>query len=252
MSVARTTFAVITRNEEERIEGCLSAAAWADEVLVLDSCSVDRTVDICRKYTDRVYQKEFQSFPNQRNHALDLATGDWVLFVDADERVTPELAREVQQAVERMDSPTVGYWIPRRNIIWGKWIKYGGWFPDHQLRLLRRDKSRYDESRQVHELVILQGSAGHLSQPLIHYNYETVAQFLRKQSFYSEYEARTLFENGVRARPWGPVLQSLREVNRRLLNLRGYRDGGHGLLLSILLGYYQFVVYSKLLRMSRL
>lgn len=251
MSVTRITFAVITRNEAQRIEGCLSQAAWADEILVLDSCSLDRTVEICKEYTGRVYQNEFLSFPNQRNRALELATGDWVLFVDADERVTPELAGEVRCVVEQVDSPVAGYWIPRRNIIWGKWVKHGGWYPDYQLRLLRRGKCRYDESRRVHELVILEGPAGHLSNPFIHYNYQTVSQFLQKQSLYSEYEARTLFDTGVRAKPWGPVLQPVREVKRRLWDLQGYRDGGHGLLLAVLLGYYHFIVYSRLLRMSR-
>lgn len=262
--MASITFAVITRNEERRIEGCLAGAGWADEILVLDSYSADRTVEISRRFTDRVFQNEFVSYPSQRNRALDLATGDWVLFVDADERVPQELAAEVVQAVQRAEETFVapgsspragqriaGYWIPRRNIIWGKWVKHGGWYPDYQLRLLRREKARYDENRQVHELVLLEGAEGHLANTFVHFNYDTVGQFLRKQSFYCQFESRTLMEKGVVARAWSPALQPLRAIKRRLWDLRGIRDGGHGLLLSILLGYYEFVVYWRLLRRQR-
>ncbi|MCL5959718.1 MAG: glycosyltransferase family 2 protein [Chloroflexi bacterium] len=250
--MSKITFAVITKNEEQRIAGCLERAAWADEILVLDSCSADRTVEIARRFTDRVFQNEFVSFPHQRNRALDLATGDWVLFVDADERVTPELAEDVVRVTGGggLGESIAGYWIPRQNIIWGKWIRHGGWYPDHQLRLLRRDKSRYDENRRVHELVVLEGGEGHLTNTFVHYNYDSIGQFLNKQSYYCEFESRTLFERGVSPRPWAPPLQAMRAIKRRLWDLQGYRDGGHGLLLSILLGYYEFVVYAKLLQMQ--
>ncbi|MCL5266009.1 MAG: glycosyltransferase family 2 protein [Chloroflexi bacterium] len=247
------TFAVITKNEETQIAECLKGAAWSDEILVLDSFSSDRTVEIARLYTDRVFRREFTSFPHQRNNALSLATGDWVLFVDADERVTPELAGEVRAVVrDQADrGSTHGFWIPRKDIIWGKWIRHGGWYPDYQLRLLERNKARYDESRQVHELVQLEGQAGYLRNPFVHYNYHSVGQFLAKQRVYTTFEATILHDRGIRPRPHNFILQPLRAFKRRYLDLQGYRDGGHGFLLATLLAYYEFVTYRKLQAMRR-
>lgn len=248
--MAKITFAVITKNEERQIGDCLACADWVDETLVVDSYSSDRTVEIARMYTDRVYQREFVSFARQRNNALDLASGDWVLFVDADERVTPALAAEVRGIVDGEDEGLAGYWIPRKDIIWGKWIRYGGWYPDYQLRLLRCGKARYDERRKVHELVDLDGEAGYLANPFIHYNYSTVRQFLEKQEMYTTLEAQILHDKGLRARPHNFVLQPIRAFKRRYWHLQGYRDGGHGLLLSLLLAYYEFVTYRKLLALG--
>ncbi|MBI2953399.1 MAG: glycosyltransferase family 2 protein [Chloroflexi bacterium] len=350
--MATITFAVIAKNEERQIADCLACAGWADEILVVDANSADRTVELAQRYTERVYRREFMSFAHQRNHALDLARCEWVLFVDADERVTPELAAEIRRVMDekgpvhhgprdgllrrdillRKDrsftrphtkqvkdrqetrrlarggsalpageshgeqvslpleqgesersplplgegkgeggpgssaqsissgisshvtspvEPIAGYWIPRKDIIWGKWIRHGGWYPDYQLRLLRRGKARYDECRKVHEVVRLDGEAGYLAIPFVHYNYDNVRQFLAKQELYSTFEARILHERGVRARPHNFVLQPLRALKRRYLDLGGFRDGGHGLLLSILLAYYEFVTYRKLRGLGR-
>ena len=247
----KITFAVITKNEERQIGECLACASWADDILVVDSFSSDRTVEIASNFTDKVYQREFVSFAQVRNDALDLAQGDWVLFIDADERVTPELAAEVRAVTESNEKALSGFWIPRKDIIWGKWIRYGGWYPDYQLRLLRLGKARYDENRKVHELVNLDGEAGYLTDPLIHYNYSSIRQFLRKQEVYSSLEAKILHDQGIKAKPHNFVLQPLRAFKRRYLQLRGFRDGGHGLLLSVLLAYYEFVTYRKLLALSK-
>ncbi|MBI4321742.1 MAG: glycosyltransferase family 2 protein [Chloroflexi bacterium] len=250
------TFAVITKNEERNVADCLAQGTWADEILVLDSGSVDRTVEIARQFTSAVYQHPFRSFPHQRNAALRLATSDWVLFVDADERVTPELRQEIQSllanrtAEETGEAPPLGYWIPRRNIIWGKWIRRGGWYPDYQLRLLRREGATYDEAREVHELVKLAGPAGHLQHPFVHFNYDTVSQFIAKQRAYSSFDARMLHASGQRAKWRSFVLQPLRAIKRRYWDLQGYRDGGHGLLLAVLLACYEVVVYWRLRRLD--
>ena len=153
-----------------------------------------------------------------------------------------------------LEEPAVGWWVPRRNIIWGRWIHYTGWYPDYQLRLLRRGRARYDPERQVHELVILDGPEGHLANPLDHYNYRTMKQFLRKQDSYADYEARILARQLGRIKPHSLVLQPLREFHRRYIQLRGYRDGAHGLLLSLLMAYCTFVAYlraGKLVRESQ-
>jgi glycosyltransferase involved in cell wall biosynthesis len=250
--VNRPTIAagVITRNERRHIVSCLESLQWADEIVVLDSQSDDGTVELARPLVTRLETRRFVDFPSQRQAALDLICSDWVLFVDADERVTSELAEEVRDVVALVGpSAPVGYWVPRRNYIWGRWIKGGGWYPDYQLRLFRRNRGRYDLARGVHELVDLDGAAGHLQHTLIHHNYESVGQFLAKQWQYSTLEARTLFDQGKRARPHNLVLQPVREFRRRLVTLGGYRDGPHGVALATLLAYYTLVTYVKLWRL---
>lgn len=241
--------AVITRNEERNITDCLEGGRWADELLVLDSHSEDRTAELARQYTSRVFLRLFTNFAEQRNHALDLVESDWVLFVDADERVTPELAAEVRRVTASDPggaSGIVGYWVPRDNYIWGKAIRHGGWYPDYQLRLLRRDRASYDLSREVHETVHLDGQPGYLRNTLVHYNYDTVRQFLAKQKTYSGIQARSMWRAGIHPHPRNFVLQPAREFWRRYVQLGGYGDGWRGLVLSLLLGYYTFYTYGAL------
>jgi len=237
------TAAVIARDEEANILPCLDTLTWADERLVLDGGSSDRTMELCRTAGARLEQRPFDDFPHQRNAAMQLAANNWLLFVDADERVTPELAAEVRQTVERPDHH--GYCVPRFNHIFGKVIHHTGWYPDYQMRLLNRRHARYDEEVPVHEVVKLdRGQPGYLRQHLVHYNYATLGQFFGKQERYSDFEAQQL-------RGAGPVrLRSLfsmpaREFVRRYWRLQGYRDGGHGLLLSLLMAYFTFRRYQK-------
>jgi hypothetical protein len=231
------TAAVLARDEEAFLGACLRSLAWADETLVLaDADSLDRTEQVARALATRVDVRPFVSFPAQRNLALDLARSDWVLFVDADERVTPALAAEVRAATA--SSTAAGYWIPRRNRILGHWMRGAGWWPDHQLRLLRRDRARYDESRLVHEVAGVHGPTGHLTRPLLHLNYTSLPEFWAKQRRYAALAARTRAADPPRARAL--LSLPLRELWRRLVTLRGYRDGPLGLLLSLALAYFEW------------
>lgn len=239
---------VITKNEERCVAECLSHLRWADQLVVVDSFSSDRTVEIAKEAGAEVYQRHFLSFPRQRNAALALANSKWVLFVDADEIVTAELSAEVRKVVAQSgtDSGVAGYWVPRKNIIWGKWIRGGGWYPDRQMRLLRHGRARYDEEREVHEVVKLEGDAAYLRAHLIHRNYDSLDQFFAKQDRYSSLEARSLLRAGFVPRRRAYVTQPLRETYRRFIQLGGYRDGLHGLMLAVLMGYYELVALLKL------
>jgi (heptosyl)LPS beta-1,4-glucosyltransferase len=247
--MAEVSVVVLTRNEEENIAECLDTVRWADETLVLDSLSDDATVEIARSKGAKVLERPFDNYALQRNAALEMASSEWVFFVDADERIPPELADEIRRVVSRADLD--GWWVPRRNYIFGAWIRHAGWYPDYQLRLLRRAKARYDERQEVHELVQLDGEAGYLKNPLVHYNYSTVEEFRHKQDTYTDFEARMLFKSGQRARPWNFLLQPLRQLHWRYVTLRGYRDGWRGLLLSLLMAYYELVRYWRLWRLQR-
>lgn len=245
------TAAVLARDEAAKIERCLRTLAWADERLVLlDAATTDDTAARAAALGARVASRLLDDFAHQRNAALELARGDWVLFVDADEVVTPELADEVRAAT--IDpAGRVGFWIPRRNIICGRWVRYAGWYPDAQLRLLRRDHARYDEQRLVHEVVLLDGEAGQLQESLVHYNYTSLAQFRRKQAHYALLEAQALRQRGVRPRSWSVVVQPLREFRRRYVTLHGYREGLLGLQLSALLAWATLQTYWRLRQLWR-
>ena len=249
MSKLKLTVIILTNNEDHNIADCIASVQWADEVVVFDSFSQDGTVEIARKSGATVLQHPFQNFAQQRNAALDAVDCDWVFFVDADERATPELAVEVRRVIQ--DESRSGWWVPRHNYIFGRVIRHAGWYPDYQLRLLWQGQARYDPRREVHEIVILDGEAGYLENALIHYNYNTVAQFVERQNRYIDYEAKILFDQGIRPKPHNFILQPLREFRRRYVSLEGYKDGFHGLFPSLLMAYYTLVMYLRLRQLWR-
>ncbi len=242
--------AILTKNEAHHIAACIESLRWADAVMLEDSFSDDGTVEIARKLGAHVNQNKFVNFAVARNNALKNAAkieATWILFVDADERVTPELAQEVRQIITK--SMHNGWWIPRYNIMWGHTMRGGGWYPDCQLRLMRIDAARYDPERQVHEIVILDGEAGYLKEHLLHYNYDSLAQFKLKQNRYLDFEAKILQEKGIWAKPWTYLTMPGREFYRRYIALGGYKDGWVGLQVCSLMSWYMFLTYVRLRRL---
>ncbi|MGB0389034.1 MAG: glycosyltransferase family 2 protein [Ardenticatenaceae bacterium] len=260
---------VLTLNEERHLSDCLASLRWADEVLVLDSGSQDNTISIAQAAGARVEQRAFTHFGDQREAALRLACHPWLFFVDADERVPPALAKEVQQIVAtapsawatarvrpytvrgRPDSPIpVGWWVPRRNFFWGREVRHSGWAPDYQLRLLRVDAARYDPDQHVHEVATLDGPAGWLKEPLIHINYDSWDEFWHKQRSYARHEGAKLAAQGLRWKPWNIVLQPLRAFGRRYIEWEGWKDGPLGLRLALAMAWWEGVAYLELKRLS--
>lgn len=243
------TAIILTLNEERHILPCLESLQWVDKVLVFDSYSKDKTTQLARDAGAEVTQHTFENYSKQRNAALDAAESTtWVLFVDADERATPQLAKEVQEVIATREES--GWWIPRHNYIFGHRMRGCGWWPDHQLRLLRRDHAHYDPARAVHEEAVIDGKAGYLQAPLIHYNYETLAQFHAKQRRYIDYDAGILIEKGTQPHFYTPYTQIPRHFWWRFITLGGWRDGLYGLLLAGLMSYYEMLKYRKVLKSS--
>jgi (heptosyl)LPS beta-1,4-glucosyltransferase len=228
------TAIILTKNEAKNVVSCVESLAWADGIVVFDSYSSDGTVEMAEAAGARVIQHPFQNFAQQRNAALDVIASDWVFFVDADERATPELGDEIRQAIERED--VNGWWVPRHNYVFGRLTRGAGYYPDYQMRLLRAGCGRYE--RPASEIVVLEGTDAYLTQPMIHYNYESVAQFHAKQKAREVFEATTLHRQGVRLRPHTLLLRPLRDFWWRYVTLQGYQDGWHGLRLCMLLAYY--------------
>jgi glycosyltransferase involved in cell wall biosynthesis len=234
----RLTAAVIAKDEQDMLPDCLRSIAFADERLVLvDAATRDQTREIARFHGARVEENAFLDFATQRDTALRLATGHWVLFVDADERVSPALRDEVLATI-RQPNDCRGFWIPRHNYLLGRVVRHAGWFPDYQLRLLERGAAHFDPLRVVHELAAVDGSVGHLREPLVHFNYRTLREFIAKQERYCPREAQRWLATFGRPRTRSLVGQPLREFWRRYVQLRGYREGVLGLVLSALLAYY--------------
>jgi glycosyltransferase involved in cell wall biosynthesis len=253
----RISVALLTRDEAAHLPACLhSVAALAappagELVIVLDSRASAAVEAIARRATPHVSREPFVNFSAQRNRALERCRGEWVFFIDPDERLTPALAAEIHALIAAGDG-IGGGWVPRRNRMFGHAVRHAGWWPDYQLRLLRRAGAHYDEGRAVHEVAQVVGRTVYLREPLVHYNYATWAQFAAKQRAYAAHDAAALAAQGVRARPQNFVLQPLREFRRRYITLAGWRDGPLGLLLAGALAYYNLRMYLALARRAGL
>jgi (heptosyl)LPS beta-1,4-glucosyltransferase len=237
---------ILTYNEAAHVAECIASVQFADLVVVFDSFSTDQTVALARVAGAEVIQHAFKDYADQRNAALDAMRGraDWVLFVDADERVTPELADEARDVIGWPGY--AGFRIPRHNYIFGKLTRGAGWYPDYQTRLLKVGAAQFDPARAVHETALLDGELGTLEHPFIHYNYRDVQQFHDKQRRYSTYDAHMMHAQGIHPKPQNYILQPLRHFWWRFVTLKGYRDGLHGLHLSLLMAWYEFRKYWKL------
>lgn len=254
MTTSCITAVVLARDEVDHILPCLRTLRWTDaQLVVVDAATRANTATLAAEAGARVIVHPFESWAAQRNVALSHVGTPWVLFVDVDERVPLALADEICTAVCAADAAgePSGFWMPRQNLILGQWVKHAGWYPDHQLRLFRVDRGRYDPDRPVHELVRLNGTDARLRSRLMHHNYVGWRQFWTKQLRYARSEAAQLHAAGRRAKPHNLILQPLREFRRRYLTLRGYRDGQLGLQLSAALAVADLIKYAELLRLGR-
>lgn len=240
------TVVISAYNEEKKIDDCLSSVSFADEIIVIDCSSIDKTAIIAKKYTKNVFMRENNLMLNvNKNFGFSKATGDWILSLDADERVTTELQKEIESRITNHESQIDGYWIPRKNIIFGKWIQSGMWWPDYQLRLFRHGKGMFPEEH-VHEYVKVTGATEKFMNPMLHQNYDSVSQFLYKMDkIYTENEAENIIKSGKSLLWFDAISMPMQDFIKTYFAQKGYRDGLHGLVLSILQAMYMIVVFAK-------
>lgn len=233
-------------NEENKLEDCLRSVEWADEIIVVNNSSTDNTEKIARKYTGQVFTKENNVMLNvNKNFGFTKAKNAWILSLDADERVSPELKDEIIQILEGNSSPN-GFYIPRKNIIFGKWIEHTGWYPDLQLRLFRKGKGKFEE-KHVHELLHVEGDTQTMKEHIIHYNFDSIQQFLSKTfSLYAPNEANAFMNKNYTFSYIDAIRFPFNEFLSRYFAREGYKDGFHGFVLSILMAFYHFVVFTLL------
>ncbi len=246
MKKSTLTVVISAYNEEKKIGDCLDSVRFADQIIVIDCSSADKTATIAKKYTDHVYKRENNLMLNvNKNFGFSKATGDWILSLDADERVTPELKEKIISVINSQLSTPNGYWIPRKNIIFNKWIQSSMWWPDYQLRLFKRGKGKFPE-KHVHEYLEVNGETEKLHQPFIHYNYQTVSQFIQKMDMiYTESEAKNIIKSGRVFTPVDAIRMPIQDFIKTYFAQKGYKDGLHGFVLSMLQAMYMEVVFAK-------
>lgn len=232
---------LITLNEEKNLRGCLDSVKWADEIVVVDSGSKDETIAIAEKHGARVFERKFDDFSSQKNFALGKAKQDWILFLDADERVDEVLAEEIKDAVKSGDAE--GYYVPRKNIIFGKEFKYGGHQGDKHLRLFKKDRSRF--INLIHEKVEVDGKVKDLENAIIHYSTQTIKDYWEKLDLYSDLKAKYLVKNGAKVPKHYILTKPLARFFKQYFLQKGYMDGTAGLVFYALSAYNEFVDYSK-------
>jgi len=234
---------VLTKNEQDRLSRCLDSVKWADEIIVVDDESSDRTVEIARGYTDKVFIKKMDIEGRHRNWAYNQAKNIWVLSLDADEIVTVELKEEIEKILSSGPREN-GFTIPRRNYIGDFWVRYGGWYPSPQLKLFRKDRFHYEEV-SVHPRAFMDAPCGHLKSDIIHYSYKNIADFLNKLNNQTTREAEKWFAQNKPMRLGRFIWRTLDRFIRTYIGRKGYRDGFMGFVVAFFAGLYQFLSYLK-------
>ena len=241
---------VITKNEQDRIRECLeTVSGWADEIVVVDDESSDDTVKIAREFTNKIFVRKMDIEGKHRNWAYSQASNVWVFSLDADERVTDELKKEISEVLSK-NTEFSGFSIPRKNYIGDYWIRYGGLYPSGQLRLFMKDKFRYEEV-EVHPRVFLDGETGHLNSDMIHYSWRDFGDFITKLNGQTTREAQKWF-NTDRKMSFGHALwRTWDRFWRTLLRKKAYKDGFIGFMIAYFASIYQIISYAKFWQMKK-
>ena len=236
---------IITKNEEKNIGRCLESLKWADEIIVVDNDSEDRTVEICKQYTGQVFNQTWHGYGKQKNICAAKAQNRWILNIDSDEVVTPESAEEIQKVLKEGPQCPV-YHLPRKSYFGDRWVRFGGWYPDRILRLYDKERVTFSET-QVHERLTPDDNAGSLKNPLIHYSYTDREDYIQRQDRYSTLYAQEKRVNGFRANWTHLYLRPIFSFFKNYILKQGFRDGYLGFFLAKIATFYTHQKYAKTL-----
>ncbi|MDP8216258.1 MAG: glycosyltransferase family 2 protein [Candidatus Kaelpia imicola] len=241
---------IITKNEERNIKECIkSVRGWADEIVIVDDNSSDRTRDIALEYTDKILLRKMDIEGRHRNWAYQQAKNKWVLSLDADERVTEELKKEIAEFLG--SSPKAAACsVPRRNYIANYWVKYGGWYPSPQLKLFLKDKFRWEEAH-VHPVSFVDGDLAHLKSDIIHYSYRDITDFINKLNSQTTLEVQKWIDQGKEIKTFRFLRRGIDRFLRSYFRKQGFRDGFYGFVLAYFASLYQFLSLIKYKELKR-
>jgi glycosyltransferase involved in cell wall biosynthesis len=245
----RISAIVVCFNEEANIRACLDSIRWCDEIVVVDSYSTDRTLEIVRQFTERVFVRDWPGYREQKQFALDQARYEWVLNLDADERVSPELRAEIERELSRGEPDVDGFMIPRLVFYLGRWWYRGGWYPDHRLRLFRREKVRWG-GINPHEKVLIDGRTRRLSGNLLHFTYANASEHLETVNRLTEISSAEVLKEGGGVPPGALVTRPAWRFFRSLVLDRGALEGWPGVFVAATAAFYVFLKYAKSLELA--
>jgi len=241
---------VLTFNNESTLEMCLRSIDWVDEIIVVDSFSTDQSREVASRHTGKIFQREWPGFIEQRNFAKKQATGEWVLWIDADEVVSPQLRIEMDQALSQASARVQGFLVPRCSFYLGRWIKHGAWYPDLSIRLFKSEGNWWG-GQEPHAAVQIKGPVGRLKNPLLHYNYESFGHQIRTIDKYAQMSAVELMRRGHRFSLWKMLAHPIGRFFKEYFLRQGFRDGMPGLIIVVSTMFYVFAKYAKLWELER-
>lgn len=245
----RVSVIIITKNEERNIKECLESVKWAEEIIIVDAQSTDNTTDIAREFTDKIYVREWEGYGKTKNFAISLCKNEWILSLDADERVSSELREEIIQKLANPKPEVVGFSIPRRTKFLGRWINHCGWYPQRVVRLFRRGHG-YFSLDKVHEKLIIDGKIELLNTDILHFSYRSISDYISKLNRYTELAYEDMNVKEKRFSLLNLLINPLWTFARMYFINLGFFDGLAGFILCILSSFYVFVKYAKLYELS--
>jgi glycosyltransferase involved in cell wall biosynthesis len=248
--MSKLSVILITQNEEKNIIDCLESIQWADEIVIVDAKSSDKTVELASRYTDKVFLEEWRGYSEAKNLALNKVSNDWVLWLDADERVTPELADEIRRVVVADDKNVAGYNLARRAYFLGRWIKHCGWYHKRVIRLFRNNGIVFNESL-VHEKLVIDGRIERLKNDLVHYTDDNLEHYFKKFNRYTSLASQDFVKRGGKFRITRLILDPPFEFLQMYVLKLGFLDGMEGFILSVLSASHVFTKYAKIWEQSK-
>jgi len=242
---------IVACNEEKNIGGCLESVSWADEIIVVDSFSADRTVELAKRFTDRVIQRKWSGYLDQKKFAIGLARNEWVLLLDADEQISEKLAGEIRDELTENKGLYNGYCFPRKLYYLGRWIKRGEWYPDYKLRLFRKSAARITGMEPHDSIVLEEGGTKRLGGDILHYSYKDIAAQMTTLNRYSSISAGEMYKAGVKAPLARMFLHPVCRFMTAYIFRRGFMDGVPGMMIAVVNSFYVFLKYAKLWELYR-
>jgi glycosyltransferase involved in cell wall biosynthesis len=241
---------IITKNEQNDIRDCLESVTWTDEIIVVDDGSTDKTVEIVRQFTDKIYRQAWLGYGRQKQFAVDKASGDWILSIDADERVTPELAEEISERVKGQGSGVKGYYIPFRFYFLNHMMRFGGCGGEKHLRLFRKDKGKFTEEA-IHEGIKVEGTIGKLKNHILHFSYQDKEEYFKKLDIYTTLDAAKKFQAGKTTGWMHTSILPVWEFLAKFIFKLGFLDGIYGFYWALYSAQYVYAKYAKLKRLNK-